>query len=242
MKKKVKPKALFELNRSAATDESKLRELLELHKEAEESSWRILKIQSEFVSGFEFLQKYKGRSISIFGSARIGFGSNLYKQAILLAYKLAKDKFAVITGGGPGIMEAANRGAYEAGGESVGINIQLKTEQRINKFVKESHAFEHFFVRKVMLSFASIVYIFFPGGYGTLDELFEMLTLIQTDKIEPIPVVLVGKEFWTPLMEWIKNTVYTKNRAITKDDLNIMKVVADADEAYQYIKKMKIRI
>ena len=242
MTRKAKSKALYEKNKSAATDESKVRELLELHKEAEESSWRILKIQSEFVSGFEFLQKYKGRSISIFGSARCSFENKLYKQATLLSYKLAKDKFVIITGGGPGIMEAANRGAYESGGESVGINIQLNTEQRINKYVKESHAFEHFFVRKVMLSFASIVYIFFPGGYGTLDELFEMLTLIQTGKIEPIPVVLVGKDFWSPLMGWIKNTVYEKNKAITKEDLTIMKVVDDADEAYKYIKKLKIKL
>jgi len=238
---KKKARSLKTKCKSAALPESKVHELLEMHQE-EVSTWRIFKIMTEFVSGFEFLRKYKGQSISIFGTARCKTDSKIYKEARKLAYKLAKSKFAVITGGGPGVMEAANRGAYEAGGRSVGINIQLPTEQRINRYVKESKAFEHFFVRKVMLSFASIVYVFFPGGYGTLDEFFEMLTLIQTEKIEPIPVVLVGKDFWEPLMDWIQTTVYKKNKAIAKEDLAIVKVVDDADEAYSYIKGLKIKI
>ncbi|OGE81839.1 MAG: Rossman fold protein, TIGR00730 family [Candidatus Doudnabacteria bacterium RIFCSPHIGHO2_01_FULL_43_23] len=210
--------------------------------ENEGSSWKIFKIMTEFVSGFEFLRRYRGRAVSIFGSARCGGDHCLYKDARDLAYKLSKDKFAIVTGGGPGIMEAANKGAYDAGGESVGLNIQLPTEQRVNKYVKESKAFEYFFTRKVMLSFASIAYIFFPGGYGTLDELFEMLTLIQTKKVEPIPIVLVGREFWQPLFIWIVDFILKKNQAINSDDLDIIKIVDNAEEAYQYIKSLKITI
>ena len=241
MKKRKKIKALQEIDKSAATPESKLSELLEMH-ENEESSWRIFKVMTEFVSGFDFLRKYRGRSVSFFGTARCGFEDTMYKEASMLAGRLARDKFVIITGGGPGIMEAANRGAFEAGGISVGLNIQLPTEQRINKYVKESQGFEYFFTRKVMLSFASIVYIFFPGGFGTLDEFFELVTLIQTDKIEPIPVVLVGKDYWQPLLSWMKQTVLKKNQAISSDDMEIMHIVDDADEAYKYIKGLKIRI
>jgi len=241
MKIRKKPKALTEKDKSAAMPDSRLQEVLDLHKE-EVSTWRIFKILSEFVSGFDFLRKYRGRSISIFGTARCTFEDSIYKQAALLGNKLARDGFAIITGGGPGIMEAANRGAHEAGGQSVGLNIQLPTEQRINKYVTESQAFEYFFTRKVMLSFASIVYVFFPGGYGTLDELFEMITLIQTEKIEPIPVVLIGKDFWGPLVSWLTETVLKKHHAIGSEDLEIFKVVEDADEAYRYIKSLKIKI
>lgn len=207
-------------------------------------SWKIFKIMAEFVSGFEFIQKYK-IAVSFFGSARCGFRDNVYKEATELARKLSKEKIAVITGGGPGIMEAANKGAAMACeksgkcGKSVGINIRLdgnaSTEKR-NKYVNESMSFEFFFIRKVMLSFASRVYIFFPGGFGTLDELFEMITLVQTKKIQPIPIILVGKEFWTPLLSWVEKVLYKKNKAISAKDLDIYYLVDNADEAFKLIK------
>ena len=203
-------------------------------------SWKIFKIMAEFVSGFEFLRKYK-KTASFFGSARCGFRDHVYQETTKLAYKLAKEKFAIITGGGPGVMEAANKGAADANGKSVGINIKLDgnapTEER-NQYVKESMPFDFFFVRKVMLSFSSRVYIFFPGGFGTLDELFEMITLVQTKKLKPIPIVLVGKEFWTPLLSWVEERLYKRNKAVSKGDLDLYHLVADADEAFKLIKKL----
>ena len=201
------------------------------------SSWRIFKIMSEFVEGFEFLSQY-GRAVSIYGSARYDLKHSIYKEATDLAEWLAKDGFTVITGGGPGIMEAANKGAKKAGKPSVGLNIQLSTEQRINPFVTHSRAFQYFFTRKVMLSIASEVYIFYPGGYGTMDELFEMITMVQTKKIDPIPIILVGKKYWTPLLSWIEETMYKENKAIGKADLDIYHLVDNAEEAYKYIKKV----
>ena len=173
------------------------------------SANEIYSIISEFIIGFQFLHQYK-RAVSFYGSARLGFESDIYKQASLLASRLSKDGFAIITGGGPGIMEAANKGAYDVGGEPVGINIKLHPEQKINKYVEKSREFEHFFVRKTMLSLASSVYIFFPGGFGTLDEFFEIITLIQTHKMERIPVVLYGSEFWQPLAGYIGTIVLGK--------------------------------
>lgn len=201
------------------------------------SSWRIFKIIGEFVNGYEFLKKYK-LAASIFGTSRLGFNDNVYKDAQRLGYKLAERGFAVITGGGPGVMEAANKGAYEAGGRSVGINIKLPHEQKTNKYVRESIDFNYFFVRKLMLSFASEIYIFFPGGFGTLDELFEMVTLIQTKKSKPIPIILINKQFWKPLLDWIENIIYKENHAICKKDLDILHLVDTADDAFLLIKKL----
>lgn len=201
------------------------------------SSWRIFKIIGEFVNGYEFLKKYKF-AVSIFGTSRLGFNDNVYKDAQRLGYKLAEAGFAVITGGGPGVMEAANKGAYEAGGKSVGINIKLPHEQKTNKYVKESIDFDYFFVRKLMLSFASEIYIFFPGGFGTLDELFEMVTLIQTEKSKPLPIILINKQFWKPLLDWIENIIYKENHAICKKDLDILHLVDTADDAFLLIKKL----
>lgn len=211
--------------------------LVEHSHEHETAPWRIFKIMSEFVSGFEFLRQYK-KAVSIFGSARCGFQSSIYLEACRLSYRLAKDGFAIITGGGPGIMEAANKGACDAGGKSVGINIKLKYEQRANKYVMESEAFKYFFVRKTMLSFASKIYIFFPGGYGTLDELFEMLTLVQTEKIPRIPIILVDKRYWMPLLLWIEEYLYKKSQAVDKKDLQIYYLADNADGAYRLIKKL----
>ena len=206
----------------------------------DELSWRILKIQSEFVKGHDFLRRYR-KAVTIFGSARNGFAPEIYEEATKLAYLLASDGFAIFTGGGPGIMEAANKGAYKAKGESVGININLpkdyKVTERKNEYVTESESFDYFFTRKVILSFASQVYIAFPGGFGTMDELFQMLTLVQTGKTSPTPIILVNKEFWTPLVDWIKTYLYKKNASISKEDLDLFHLFDTADEVYEFIKK-----
>lgn len=206
-------------------------------------SWRILKIQSEFVKGHDFLGKF-GKSVSIFGSARRGFEDKVYQEAEKIAKQLADDGYDIFTGGGPGIMEAANKGASQSDkGRSVGININLPgnglTERR-NQYVDEAESFDFFFSRKVILSFAAQFYVFFPGGFGTMDELFEMLTLIQTGKTTQIPVVLVDKDFWSPLVEWIKNVMYEKNQAISKDDLDLFHLVDTAEEACEFIQNCAV--
>ena len=198
--------------------------------------WRVFRILSEFVDGWQFLADFK-KTVSFFGSARSPEGDKWYEEARKLGKMVAEAGFAVVTGGGPGIMEAGNRGAVEGNGKSVGINIQLDTEQRINPYVQESTAFHYFFVRKVMLSFAARAYVFFPGGLGSLDEAFELLTLIQTKKIsEKIPVVFVGKEFWDPVDKWLKEEIYAKYKAIDEADLKIYKIVDSAEEAFELIK------
>ena len=198
---------------------------------------RLTRITQEFARGFHFLRNY-GKSATFFGSARCVAGDKHYEEAKKLALLLAKDDFAVITGGGPGIMEAANKGANEAGGQSAGINIQFDHTQNVNPYVKESISFHYFFARKVMLAFASEVYIFFAGGFGTLDEFFELITLIQTRKIDPIPIILVGKDYWAPLLKWIEKDVYEKRSNIDKEDMKIYRLVKDANEAAHVIKKL----
>lgn len=201
-------------------------------------AWRILRIQSEFVKGHDFLKNYE-KAVTIFGSARSGFDESVYREAEELAGYLAKDGFAIFTGGGPGVMEAANKGAAEAGGQSIGININLpgndRMTERRNPYVTEAESFDYFFARKVILSFASQFYIAFPGGFGTMDELFEMLTLVQTGKTSPIPIILVNKEFWGPLVDWITNTLHVQNHAIAEKDLNLFHLVDTAEEARDFI-------
>lgn len=213
-----------------------MEQLLSIHRGGF-SSRRLLKIMNEFINGYKFIRHYK-KAVSIFGSARNTMKARVYREAEKLGYDLAKEGFAVITGGGPGIMEAANQGALRFGGESVGLNIQLPEEQRINPYVNESTSFHYFFTRKVMLASVSQVYVFFPGGFGTMDELFEMLTLIQTKKVAPIKVILVGEAFWNPLMHWVKTTVYGMNKAISKEDLGLFNVVDNAHQAMLLIREM----
>lgn len=201
-------------------------------------SWRIFRIMAEFVDGFQFIADFK-KAVGIFGSTRASSKDHYYQEARKLAKLLVKEKFSVITGGGPGIMEAANRGAFEAGGESVGINIQLPEGQRMNDYVKNSIGFHYFFTRKVMFSFACQAYVFFPGGFGTLDEFFEMITLVQTKKLpKPVVIIAVGKEYWLPLFNWLKEEVYQKRNAVNKKDLSIFQLVDSAEEAYKIIKKL----
>ena len=201
-------------------------------------SWRILKIMDELVQGFGLLKKYR-LAATFFGSARYKLDDHkLYKDAEDLAGMLAKSGFAVITGGATGIMESANKGAFEAGGKSVGLNIKLQNEQGGNKYLSESLYFNYFFTRRVMLSFASEVYIFFPGGFGTLDEFFEIATLEQTNKIKRIPIILYDKEYWTPFITLLREMVLKVEHAINPEDLDLFVIVDTVDEAYEQILKL----
>lgn len=206
-----------------------------------EISWRIFRIMAEFIDGFQFLVDLK-KEVSFFGSARFTETNPHYQEALELSRRLGKAGFTIVTGGGSGIMEAANRGATETGAESVGLNIQLPKEQRINKYVKHGIGFHYFFTRKVMLSASAQAYVFFPGGFGTLDEFFELVTLVQTKKMERIPIVLVGKDYWGSLLQWMKDQIHEQHHAITEEDMNIFTVVHSIDEAYQIILKSKERV
>lgn len=205
-----------------------------------ELTWRIFRIMSEFVEGFQFLSE-SHREVTIFGSARYKPNNKWYKEARKLGGLLADSGFAVITGGGPGIMEAANRGCFEKDGESLGLNIQLPMEQRINPYVKRGRGFHYFFTRKVMLAASAQAYIYFPGGFGTLDEFFEIITLIQTKKMQQIPVVLVGKEFWGPLCDWAMKVMRDREKTISPEDCDLIKVVDTAEEVMELIKDSKER-
>ncbi len=194
------------------------------------ASWRIFRIMAEFIEGFEFLADLK-KEVSIFGSARVPATDRWYKEARKLGNLLGRAGFTVITGGGPGIMEAGNRGATEAGAPSVGLNIELPMEQRVNRYVRKPKSFHYFFTRKVMLSVSSQAYIFFPGGYGTLDECMELITLIQTKKMCKIPIVCVGKEFWGGYFTWVREAM-VKTKYIAPEDLNLFTIVDSAEEAF----------
>ena len=199
-------------------------------------SWMVFKVMSEFVDGYKKLAKI-GPCVSIFGSARLKREDKYYEMAVEIAKKITEIGFGVITGGGPGIMEAGNKGAKEGGGKSIGLNIELPFEQHFNPYIDKSYSmdFDYFFVRKVMFVKYSQGFIVLPGGFGTLDELSEALTLIQTHKIGRFPIVLVGSEFWSGLLDWFSNTLL-KNGLIAEGDLSLFRIVDSADEAVAHIK------
>lgn len=199
-------------------------------------SWMVFKVMAEFVDGYEKLAKI-GPCVSIFGSARLKPQSKYYKMAVEIAEKITKLGFGIITGGGPGIMEAGNKGAFNAQGKSIGLNIDLPFEQHFNPYINKSYSmnFDYFFVRKVMFVKYSQGFVVMPGGFGTLDELTEAITLIQTNKIGKFPIVLVGSEFWSGLLDWFKATLL-KEKMINEADLDLYRVVDTADEAVAHIK------
>ncbi len=194
-------------------------------------SWAIFKIMGEFVNGFERMSSI-GPCVSIFGSARTQLNDEYYKLAVQIAQKITEHGYGVITGGGPGIMEAGNKGAHLAGGTSVGRNIDLPFEQHDNAYIDSDKSldFDYFFVRKVMFVKYSQGFVVMPGGFGTLDELFEAMTLIQTHKIDQFPIILVGRKFWSGLMNWIKEMLLEVNQNISPEDLDLVHQVDTADE------------
>jgi uncharacterized protein (TIGR00730 family) len=200
-----------------------------------EDTWRIFRIMSEFVEGFEILSKL-GKAVSIFGSSRSKGDNKYYKLAEEIAYHLAKEGFAVITGGGPGIMEAGNKGAKRALGRSVGLNIQIPMEQKPNKYIDTLLDFHYFFVRKVMFVKYAKAFVIMPGGYGTLDEFFEAINLIQTERIQRFPVVLFGREYWHGMVKWLKEKVL-KEANISPHDLDIFKIANTPKEVVTIINK-----
>ena len=199
-------------------------------------TWRIFRIISEFVDGFEMMNKI-GPAVTVFGSARTKPDSPEYLQAVECGRMLVQNGFTVITGGGPGIMEAANRGAFQAGGKSIGLNITLPMEQEPNTFQTHTLTFKYFFVRKVMFVKYAHAFIIFPGGFGTLDEFFEAMTLIQTNKIEPFPVICIGKDFFGGMVDWLKNTLLERYRTISPEDLFRFLVTDDLQEGIDLITK-----
>ena len=203
-----------------------------------EESWRIFRIMAEFVDAIETLSKLK-HSVTIFGSARVRPDDPYYKKTEYLARRLAENGFSVITGGGPGIMEAANKGAAAAGGQSVGMNIRLPYEQKPNPYANTIIEYKYFFIRKVMFVKYAVAYVILPGGFGTMDELFEALTLIQTKRIKGFPVIMMGSEYWQGLLDWLKNTML-QNDKIEPADLEIIQVIDDPDEIVKHIKKFVI--
>jgi|TARA_B100001971_G_C18221288_1_gene557379 uncharacterized protein (TIGR00730 family) len=202
-------------------------------------SWRLFKIMGEFVEGVENLHDI-GPAVSIFGSARIKPDDPIYQKAEKIAALFVKNKFAVITGGGGGVMEAANKGATEAGGQSIGLNIVLPWEQKPNLYSNIKLEFKYFFIRKVMFIKYATAYIIMPGGFGTLDELFESVTLIQTQRIKPLPVIMVGTDYWDGLKSWIESRLLVKEKMISPNDFEILQVMDDPEKIVKAVKKVVI--
>ncbi len=202
---------------------------------------KIEVIEKEFRQGFDFIKKHE-KTVTFFGSARNPENDPDYINARNLAKRIVTEiGYAVVTGGSVGIMEAANRGAFEAGGQSLGLNIKLPNEQNTNPYITSGMEFEYFFSRKVCLSFSAEAYVYFPGGFGTLDELFEILTLVQTQKIAPVPIILVGTYFWNDLDQFIKNQLL-KNKKISSEDINLYTITDNHDEIIEIIKNAPIRV
>jgi hypothetical protein len=208
---------------------------------SEAAKKRVGLISREFTDGFEFLKNYP-RSVTFFGSSRTTPGEHYYKKAENLAQRIVKDlRYSIVTGGGPGIMEAANRGAYEAGGNSLGITIDIKDEDTSGKYLTDRLNFHYFFTRKVCLSFSAEAYLFFPGGFGTLDEFSEILTLVHTNKVQKVPIVLVGKDFWEPIEKMIRENLLDRGM-IDQEDFSLWTITDDDEQIIDIIKKAPIRI
>lgn len=203
-----------------------------------EDGVRLCRVEEELKQGMEEMEEYD-KAVTFYGSARFKEGDEYYEKARQLAYKISKELgYAIITGGGPGIMEGGNRGAFEAGGKSVGAAIQLPMEQKDNPYLTDSIPFYFFFARRISLSFSSKVFVYFPGGFGTLDELFEVITLLQTKKLQPIPVILYGSDFWRPLIDgFVRPVLLEKFKTISPEDLNLFKITDDDNVVMDIIKK-----
>lgn len=204
------------------------------------SKLRISRISRELSKGFKFIRHYP-KSVSFFGSARFKEGNEHYQKARSISKKLSQLGYTIVTGGGPGIMQAGNHGAYDAKGDSVGLNIRLPMEQVINPYVKDSVDFYYFFTRKVTLSFSAEAYLYFPGGFGTLDEFFEILTLVQTHKIPKVPIILVGNDFWNPLNEFIKKYLLEEHNAINIEDMDLYTITDNEEEILEIVKNAPMR-
>ena len=200
-----------------------------------EETWRVFRIMAEFVEGFELMSQI-GPAVTVFGSARTPPDDPQYRRAMEIGRLLAQAGFAVVTGGGPGIMEAANRGAFDAGGISIGLNIRIPHEQAANTYVTHGMEFDYFFARKVMFVKYSLGLVCFPGGYGTMDELFEVLTLIQTQRTQPSPVVLIDVAFWKPMVDWVTKTLLRERRTVSPEDLGLFFLTDDLAEAVNHMK------
>jgi len=198
-------------------------------------TWRLFRIMSEFIEGFDELSGI-GPAVSIFGSARLKANNRYYKKSVEIAHLLSKNGYTIITGGGPGVMEAANRGAAKNGGLSVGLNITLPMEQKPNKYQNRMLNFRYFFARKVMFVKYAMGYVCMPGGFGTLDEFFEALTLIQTHKIYPFPLILVGSEFWSPLMDFMRETM-VRMRTVSEQDLDLLQLTDSAEDVLEIMNR-----
>jgi hypothetical protein len=205
---------------------------------SKEESWRIFRIMAEFVESIEVLSKVHN-AVTVFGSARLKPDDKYYHMAEKLGTLLAQNGFAVITGGGPGIMEAVNKGAADAGGQSVGMNIKLPFEQKPNPYANLQLDYKYFFIRKVMFVKYAMAYVIMPGGYGTMDEFFEALTLIQTKRVKSFPVILMGREYWQGLLDWLKDSMVQKNM-ILPFDLEMIQLIDEPEEVVKHIKKYVI--
>jgi uncharacterized protein (TIGR00730 family) len=206
-----------------------------------EDPWRIFRIMSEFVDSFQTMSQV-GPAVTIFGSARTKPRDKYYRAAVAIAGGLAKHKLAVITGGGPGIMEAANRGAAQAGGKSIGLNIELPHEQCGNRFTNVPVNFHYFFARKVCFVKYSLGFVYMPGGFGTLDELFEVLTLVQTERIPQFPIILFGRDHWEGLLQWMKKEIQLKGKFISPGDLDLVSITDSPQEVVELIRDYERRL
>ena len=211
----------------------------EINEMGKEESWLIFRIMGELVEGFDELSNI-GPAVTVYGSARLEEEDPLYEEVGEITRRLAKTGFAIITGGGPGVMEAANKGAFNANGTSIGLNIELPTEQAFNSYTTKSIKFHHFFARKVILVKYAVAFVIMPGGWGTLDELSEVVTLMQTNKIKPFPVILFKSEYWQGLLDWMENTVVARS-FVSAEDMDLLRVCDEPDEVIETVQSWYLR-